>query len=380
MKILLAGDFYGGDQNGSNTHNLLKNAPNSLEDLINFKKDYQCFIFNFESPILPNISNKQFKTGPTLHSDKNILDHDLFKENTILTLSNNHIMDYGSHGLDETLYQLETRKIPYLGAGDKSVNYNRLKVIKIGQINLGIYNVSENEWSSGKWNSKGANPLDLAEDLRVLKEARKQCEIVITIFHGGLEYYNLPTPEQQKICRFFIDSGSDVVVCHHSHYYSGYEEWKGKPIFYGLGNFIFDSQPSNGKKQENWFTGLMLEINVVTLEFELIPIKHSSNSGQMLEFLEGKEKEAVLDSIRELNSIIKSEERLFKSFEIELIKKESIYMSFLQPYNSNLRALYKKGLLPNLLSRDHIALLINLVRCETHREILINLLRKELEK
>ena len=74
-------------------------------------------------------------------------------------------------------------------------------------------------------------------DIQIAKEDN---DLVIVIVHGGREHYQLPTPKQRERFRFYADAGADFVVGHHTHCYSGYEIYKGKPIFYSLGNFIFD--------------------------------------------------------------------------------------------------------------------------------------------
>ena len=57
------------------------------------------------------------------------------------------------------------------------------------------------------------------------------------IVHGGHECYNLPSPRMQKQYLFYADQGADIVVGHHTHCISGYEVYKGVPIYYSLGNF-----------------------------------------------------------------------------------------------------------------------------------------------
>jgi poly-gamma-glutamate synthesis protein (capsule biosynthesis protein) len=62
----------------------------------------------------------------------------------------------------------------------------------------------------------------------------------ILIVHGGHETFEYPRPRMKKLYRYFIDVGVDVVIGHHTHCFSGHEIYKGKPIFYSLGNFVFD--------------------------------------------------------------------------------------------------------------------------------------------
>ena len=74
------------------------------------------------------------------------------------------------------------------------------------------------------------NPISIYYDLL---EARKNADIIICITHGGHEGYNLPSPRMQSLYRFSIDCGADVVVNHHQHCYSGYEQYHNGYIFFG---------------------------------------------------------------------------------------------------------------------------------------------------
>lgn len=88
------------------------------------------------------------------------------------------------------------------------------------------------------------------------------------LYHGGKEHYQLPTPRMQKDYRFFVDAGADVVINHHQHCYSGYEQYNDKYIFYGLGNFCFESTLRNSI----WNEGYMLKLKFEDIiSFELIP-------------------------------------------------------------------------------------------------------------
>lgn len=61
--------------------------------------------------------------------------------------------------------------------------------------------------------------------------------------HGGIEHLPLPPKHLREVCNFFISEGCDAVVCHHNHI--AYEYVDNKPIFYGLGNFVFDGDKNN---------------------------------------------------------------------------------------------------------------------------------------
>ena len=71
-------------------------------------------------------------------------------------------------------------------------------------------------------NNIGANPIDIIDNAAQIKKAKKECDFVIVIAHGGHEYYNLPSPRMQKLYRFFAENGADIVIGHHTHCVSGH--------------------------------------------------------------------------------------------------------------------------------------------------------------
>lgn len=113
--------------------------------------------------------------------------------------------------------------------------------------------------------------MNLVHQYFAIKEAREKADSVVVIMHGGHETYQLPTPQMQQTYRFFVDIGADAVVNHHQHCYSGYEVYKNKPIFYGLGNFCFEPL---GNVRPTWYEGYMVNLHFnadVEIKFDLIP-------------------------------------------------------------------------------------------------------------
>lgn len=88
-----------------------------------------------------------------------------------------------------------------------------------------------------------------------LEDARSQADFVVVNMHGGLEYTRDPTPLQMEFSHAAIDAGADIVIGAHPHWIQKIEPYKGKYIFYSLGNFVFDQEFSAETK-----TGLALRI------------------------------------------------------------------------------------------------------------------------
>ena len=175
----------------------------------------------------------------------------------------------------------------------------------------------------------------------------------------------------QKEYRFFIDVGADIVVNHHQHCYSGYEEYKNKYIFYGLGNFCFDEK---NERNSIWNEGYMLHLKFGTsITFELIPYEQCNNEPSVL-IMQEKKRANFFNTIDKLNSIIVDKRKLEESYG-EMVLKEKYLLNSLEPYcNRFLLALKTRGLLPSFICMKKKRLILNLFRCETYREILFRLL------
>src|SRR4030042_2350299 len=235
MNFLITGDFYISDD--FPRIDLFDSSILTLFDHADFR------IVNLETPItIKNKQNKILKTGPHLCTTKATILPSLEKLRiNLVTLANNHIMDYGRPGLLDTLTSLKGAEIATVGAGLNLRDAARPFILEKERLRIGILNFAENEWASATTRKPGANPLDLIENHKQIHEAKKMSEFVIVIIHGGHEYCHFPSPKMTKLYRFYADSGASVIVGHHPHCISGYEVYKGVPIFYSLGNFIFTS-------------------------------------------------------------------------------------------------------------------------------------------
>ena len=171
----------------------------------------------------------------------------------------------------------------------------------------------------------------------------------------------------KELYHYIADLGADLIVNHHQHCYSGYEVYKNVPIFYGLGNFYFDN-PS--KRDCIWNQGLMLSVSLGdSIYWELIPIEQC-NQDAAVKILPYKD---IKQKVEELNTIISNDESLKQTYNSMIEKQHPL--SPMQPYSNHyVRALYHRGFLPNLISKQKQAEILNAVRCETHRDLLITYL------
>ena len=167
---------------------------------------------------------------------------------TVAALANNHAYDYGEQGMKDTLQNLKDAGITVMGAGNTEDEAHQCVVKEVNGRKITILNYmdSENfaEYSQDVMPyANGSNPGYSAYDS---EDAQKQIaenndsDLIIAYMHFGNEYSNSPNENQEKIAHELIDYGADVVLGSHPHVTQGIEMYNGKPIFYSLGNFIFD--------------------------------------------------------------------------------------------------------------------------------------------
>jgi poly-gamma-glutamate capsule biosynthesis protein CapA/YwtB (metallophosphatase superfamily) len=377
VKILLTGDYC---PIGRNKVFIEKGEYNSLfGDFLSYVSSADLAITNLECPLTSSEKGIN-KTGPNLKAPiKSIkpLAHAGFK---LVTLANNHIMDFGAEGLKSTLKVCEENHINTVGSGANLREARKPFFIIIGTKKFAIINIAENEFCSATDTSYGANPLNLITNHYDIKSAKKNADYVIVISHGGREHYQLPTPKLRERFRFFIDSGADVVVGHHTHCYSGYETYKNKLIFYSLGNFIFDFKKKYQKGPWTQGMGLMLDFKSNKIEFQLIPFHQGTVHKSEIQLFNAEESVLFNEHIQKLNSIIKND-TLFKNEYLKYLdSQKNMYKGLMFIQNDYLRALINKGFLPKIFfhSNKHKRLLLNLLKCETHHEIMTDVLDEPL--
>lgn len=231
VKILIAGDTVIPDN--FPVDNVIS------EGILNMFRDADIKILNLEAPVTSS-TEKLSKTGPHLKNAKaNITKMLRALSINVVTLANNHVLDYGAKGLEDTLAFLKKEEVRSVGAGMDLEAASKTLYYETNQGLIAIVNFAENEWASATENSSGANPMDVIDNSKQIEIASRKARFVLVIIHGGHEYYNLPSPRIQKQYRHYAECGASIVIGHHTHCISGYEMHNGIPIFYSLGNFLF---------------------------------------------------------------------------------------------------------------------------------------------
>jgi len=165
---------------------------------------------------------------------------------THAALANNHTNDQGRGGLEDTYNNLKNNDLIPIGAGKNAETAAKPVIIKKGKIKAAIFNsvlVPLENWvvlpDDFSVNQQSAS--ELCENIKFFKHKNKNC-FVVAVLHWGVEYDSIPNAEQRFAAHSLIDAGADAVVGHHPHVVQQLEYYHNKPIFYSLGNFIFDSK------------------------------------------------------------------------------------------------------------------------------------------
>lgn len=374
MDILVTGDVYLGDRVIERTAEQ-GNAEMLFGDFSSIIQESTLSITNLESPII-NEGLAIEKTGPPLKSSIKSLAVLKKAGFNLLTLANNHIMDFGRPGLLSTIRECDKLNLSYVGAGNTSEIANKPFTTIIGEKKISVLNFAENEFST-IWGTEsyGANPMDPINNSYDIQRAKKESDLLIVIVHGGREHYEFPSPNFKKTLRFYADCGADAVIAHHTHCVSGYEVYNDKPIFYGIGNFLFNNFGNNIDSLWNVGLGIRFMIKDNNLvNFELLPYYQCRSNEVSIELMHAEEKQMFLGKVEELSKVITDDTVLEDQWKKYIDSQKKAYNRSIYIKNRWLRKFVNRGILPDTLfyNQKYKTLLINLIRCETHREILLD--------
>lgn len=166
-----------------------------------------------------------------------------FSKMDVVSLANNHTLDFGVEALLDTFQNLKDYDIKYVGAGTNMdeasrpifVNEKGIKIAFIASSHV----IPVVSWTAGENTPGLAVTYDPKRILEEIASAKEQADIVIVYIHWGQERMETPLEYQKNLARAYIDNGADIVLGSHPHVLQGLEFYKDKVIAYSLGNFIF---------------------------------------------------------------------------------------------------------------------------------------------
>ncbi len=234
-----------------------------------FLGDADVFFTNLEAPFgtggEPFPKKFNFRVNPDLVKVLNA------GKINLVSLANNHVMDYGQSCLQETIASLEEYHIHYAGAGMNVQQARQPAILEVHGVKIGFLAYSltfpEEFWAT----DSTAGTCFPYEDyvFKDVAELRKKSDLVIVSCHWGQELRRTPKEYQILFAHQLIDKGADVVLGHHPHVIQGVEFYKGKLVAYSLGNFIF------GSYSEKATESLILKVKwnrKMVMKFQILPI------------------------------------------------------------------------------------------------------------
>lgn len=193
-----------------------------------------------------------------------------------VSVANNHILDYGTDAMLDTLVHLDRQKIGYTGAGKnieeafkpytKTVNGTKIAILGVSRV------LSNSTWYAGKGKPGAASAYTPEPLLSAIEKSAKDNDYTIVYLHWNEEFKDYPEKYARIMAKQLIDSGADIILGAHSHTLMGVEFYKHKPIYYSLGNFVFNRSTRGGEKTLNSML-VNFEINDAKVTSKITPVK-----------------------------------------------------------------------------------------------------------
>jgi len=219
----------------------------------------------------------------------------------LVSIANNHTMDFGEEGFLDTLEALETIGQRYVGGGRDLAEAAKPSVFTAGGTRVVF--LAYSDWSStltkAAGDRAGINPLETDRAALEIRMLKKPGSVVLVSVHWGIQHTEIPSSQQVRAAHALIDAGADVIVGHHSHCPQSVEVYKGKPVFYSLGNLVFGM--SNPDRAHNIAASLLFDGDRL-VSAQILPVNGLFfSNGYSPRFLEGDTAAAVVKKIEKIS-------------------------------------------------------------------------------
>ncbi len=230
--MLLAGDF------------IPKSLPIKLPD----RFGRELVLANLEGPVCADGLPGSTKVGVHLHSAP----FDI-PGRWAFSLANNHLMDFREEGLRQTRCFLAKKGYAFAGAGDGEDEARKPMFLEEEGKRIAVFSCCERQFGMATPNSAGVAAMGvwLYEAIRSIK-SRGKADFVIVSCHAASEFCSWPSPQLRAFYHSLVDAGADVIHGHHAHVPQGWETYRNRPIFFGLGNFVVDPAMWSANRNQLW--------------------------------------------------------------------------------------------------------------------------------
>ena len=203
-------------------------APLTGSDLI---------LANYEAPIVSSPAQPRENKPYNLHHQAESLD--LFDDRFILSLANNHIMDFGEAGLRATLESLREKSISFAGAGRNIEEASTPVYRKNKRQCVAFVCAADPRFQPAGQSTPGTMPAKIGLLNEVLQEASQRADRIVVSIHAGMEFTRVPTPYMKRLAECCALRGVSLLNFHHAHCISGHTRLDDTDILWGLGNYCF---------------------------------------------------------------------------------------------------------------------------------------------
>jgi len=379
IKILIGGDYYPVKEIEA-FHKTTKKPSSLFGDLLSEIETVDYAIYNQEYPLTKS-NEKYYKYGPNLKGNPICIKAVADAGFNIATLANNHTLDFGEDGMNDTVSVCKQNNIVPIGWG-KNLNESRqVHIIEKNGVKVALLNCAENEFNTAKQNSGGAYPLNIIDNTRLIQELKKAVDHIIMIIHGGTDFCHYPSPRMVDQYRFYAENGVSAIIGHHTHHVSGYEVYKGVPIFYSIGNLIYP-YTWNSDCQET----LVIKFKATKdhLDFKILPYRFSTPN-MRLEKIDKESDENFFFRLKKYSEALSENQVLLEKWSehINSTYSRTVYYTLLTRTPYILHKIARKLKILNfyevLVKRydKRMLALWNINRCETHQDAVQYLLDEQ---
>mgnify|MGYP000856169406 CR=1 FL=1 len=219
----------------------------------------------------------------------------------IACLANNHTRDFDDEGLIHTIEILQNAGLATCGAGSNPEEITAPLIWELGEIKLGILNVAEGEAClPSREGRPGVASLDLERIEKQLAQLKETADFTLVVVHAGREHVPAPPPYIQTAYRRMVRAGANMVVAHHPHVLQGIEIYRGAPIVYSMGNFLFWMGSENPYHRKGFLVEFELAGSLLT-ELKVIPYGIYPEG---LSLLKGAEKSRFFEELKLLSGLL----------------------------------------------------------------------------
>jgi capA family protein len=229
----------------------------------------------------------------------------------LISLANNHIMDFGAHGLLKTIKSIP-EKCGYVGAGTWNEVYAPY-IRYIHGLKIGFLAGTSADFSSLKseWDDKeklGCAWIRSPHFQVAVQRAVRECDYLYILPHAGVEHCDLPLPEWRDLYRSWIDMGAAGVIASHPHVPQGFEIYHKAPIFYSLGNFAFEGTKSGKPLPPYWCNSVAAWIKCKNgkMKVNALPVRFSDG------VIEVDNDQQIQLHLQELNGLLRNDAEYMK--------------------------------------------------------------------